>query len=107
MVNLWLFLAVAAGGLLAGCLYLLIGGLGVARTLQKRCLALETDIDDLHLKVTREIKRRAANAATEARAEIKTNKDIQEEASRRLLQDPPKPRAVPDAPGLPSMFNRG
>ena len=107
MVNLWSFLAVSAGGAVAGCLYLLIGGAGVARSLSKRMLALETDIDDLSLKLVREVKRRAANAATEARAEQKTNRDIQLEASRRLMEAPAKPKLVPDAPGFPSMFNRG
>lgn len=107
MVNVWLFVAVSAGGAVAGCLFLLLGGVGVARQLQKRCLALETDIDDLSLKLVREVKRRAANAATEARAEQKTNRDIQLDASRRLIENSGTPKDVPLPTGLPTMFNRG
>jgi len=106
MVNLWLFVAVSAGGAVAGCLYLLLGGAGVARALKKRCMQLEIDVDDLRDQIAREVKRRAAWAAGQAREEKKSFKDMQIEAERRLAEAPKTP-SVPTPPGFPTMFNRG
>ncbi len=101
----WIFVAGFAG-LLAGCVFVLVGGLGVTRRLSKRMDGLESDLDHVDMKVSRETKRRAGLAAADARSEAKSDKEIQKEAALRLAAESNTPK-IPVASGFPSIFNRG
>ncbi len=106
MLSAMIFGGSVLGGVVAGCAYLLIGGLGVARTLARRCSELEQSVDSLEGRLTREVKRRAAMAATESKADAKSVRELADEATRRLAANGP---TTPDMPphGLPSMFRNG
>lgn len=111
MLSAWIILATGIGGALAGWVFVLIGGTGVARELRRRIAQLETDIDAVDMKVMREIKRRASLVASEARAEDRSMKDLEREAARKLAEAAPAAAALANARpignGLPSMFRRG
>ncbi len=101
-----IFATAALGGVVAGAAIHLIGGVGVVRQLRNRMQGLESDIDLLEQRLTREIKRRAGLQAAETRSEEKGLKALQHEAAVRLAQPANKP-ATPEVPGFPTMFNRG
>lgn len=61
-----LVVSVLSGTLTAG-LILLVGGAGVLRQLHRRLLLVEERIEDTDERITKEVKRRAANKALEAR----------------------------------------
>ena len=101
-----IFVGCVVGGAVAGAGYLLIGGAGVARVLSRRVAALESDIEQLRSSLTREIKRRAALAATEHRADERNEKALQQEAARRLQSVPAHDPELVQR-GFPSMFGGG
>ena len=82
-------LSVGAGGLLAGALYVVVGGLGVARTLRRRIEALEGETAAISERLTRDQKRRAG----QARQDVASMADLQREAAQRLAEVPQRPSA--------------
>ena len=106
MFPLWETLLAALLGTVAGYACAILGGVGVSRRLKKRMDNLEIDIDSIHMKVSRETKRRAGLAAAESRAEERTDKQLQKEAAERLAKEG-TPAKVPLVGAFPSMFNRG
>ena len=102
MDALWLFLAIAGGGTLAGAAYVVIGGAGVHRALKHRLDAAETEIESVRLMLVREIKRRASDRAAEVRAEALTDKQLKAEAEKRLAQS----QGAEDAPVVPGFTGK-
>jgi len=106
MQSLWfpigIFVSLFLGGAVAGVVYLFIGGTGVTRLQAKRISALESDIDLVAERLTREIKRRSGLIAAEAKADDRSVKQVQRDAERRLAEETTKKAPVP---GFPSMFN--
>ncbi len=105
MFPYWEILLASALSLIAGYACALLGVAGVTRRIMKRMDQLETDIDHVDMKVSRETKRRAGIASAESRADERTDKQLQKEASEILAKDNAK--KVPVAGGFPTMFNRG
>lgn len=101
LLSAMIIVACGLGGAVAGAAYLFIGGTGVARMLSNRITALEQQADSIDGRLSREVKRRAAQAATDSKHEAKSMKELADEAQLRLAIDNP-----PTAPveGFPSMF---
>lgn len=76
MPDIWTLLAYQLVAILSGVatagLSLVLGGLGGQFALARRLAVLEDRADDLDVKITREVKRRAADAATAARSNAKS-----------------------------------
>jgi len=70
-MEVWLIVAIpvvsALTGVLTAGLVMVIGGAGVLRALHRRLLSVEDRIEDTDTRITREVKRRAADKAVEAK----------------------------------------
>lgn len=95
MPDFWSLLAIQAVAILSGvvtaCLVLAIGGLGGIRALSRRLILAEERVEDTDQRITREVKRRAADAAVEAR------KASPKEQAEKFLAENPAPAARPGA----------
>lgn len=70
-MEIWQIVAIpvvsALTGLITTGVVMALGGLGVVQSLTRRLLLVEERIEDTDTRITREVKRRAADAALEAR----------------------------------------
>jgi len=106
MVPIWMVALSGVLGLVAGAALMYIGGMGGMRRVALRCDSLEGDMAALSERITREQKRRAGVAASDARADIRTDKELAREATERLAKENADGRQG-KLPGFPSVFNRG
>ena len=95
MPSFWYLLAIQAIAILSGvvtaCLVLAIGGVGGIRALTRRLILAEERIEDTDARITKEVKRRAADAALGARKGTP-----KEQAEEFLAKNPPaQPAARP------------
>lgn len=99
METIWISLAVLVVSVLSGALtagvVMAIGGMGVLRAMHRRLVLAEERIEDTDDRISREVKRRAADKGVEAR---KTSAKAQAE---EYLRDKPTP-----ALGKPSVVER-
>ncbi len=106
MYSIWPIALAAFLGLSAGYGIAILGGVGVARKLRMRMTEIEGDYESLSERLTREQKRRAGVAASEARATDRTDKELQKEAQEHLAKE--NAGQIPLIKGgFPSVFNRG
>lgn len=98
-MDTWLYLAIPAisalTGLITAGVVMAVGGVGVLRALHRRLILVEERIEDTDTRITREVKRRAADAAVEAR-----KADPKEQAIEHLARNPAR------ASGKPSIVGR-
>ncbi len=106
MVPIWMLALSGVLGLVAGAALMHIGGMGASRRVALRCDSIEGDMAALSERITREQKRRAGVAAAEARDDVRTDKELQREATKRLATEGAA-SALPKVGGFPSVFNRG
>jgi len=103
MLDAWLVGASGAaafvGGLAGGVLTLVIGGLGVARQLQKSVDHQQSTIEAVADSLTREIKKRAGIAGAEARGRGQSDAETRAAAEAYLL-DHPQPSRTTQRPSV-------
>ena len=70
-MDLWIVITIplvsALTGLITTGVVMAVGGLGVLRSLNRRLLLVEERIEDTDTRITKEVKRRASDAAVEAK----------------------------------------
>lgn len=93
-MEVWQIIAIpvvsALSGLITTGIVMTVGGMGVISAFQRRLLLLEERIEDTDTRITREVKRRAADAAVEAK------KGSARDLAESYLQNPPAaPRGRP------------
>lgn len=85
--NFGIFLATGVGGIIAGAVVYLLGGLAVDRRINRRLTAVEDEVDHLEGRLSQEVKRRASQMGNEARNEKRSLRD-QAEQYLAHKQDP-------------------
>lgn len=70
-MDVWMLIAIpvvsALTGLITTGVVMALGGMGVMQSLHRRLILVEERIEDTDTRITREVKRRAAGAAVEAK----------------------------------------
>ena len=93
MPDIWYFLALQLVAVLSGAataaVILLIGGMGGVSALARRMNLLSQKVDDTDERITKEVKRRAADLGVEARAAGRGS--AVKQAEEHLANNPPAP----------------
>ena len=95
-----------AGGLIAGVVILLLGGLGVSKQHTRALKVINDDLDAIDARITRDQNRRKADASVAARIEKKSAQELRDEAAAMLAAKPAAP-SVPIVPGFGGTFRHG
>ena len=79
MIDIWTFLAfqvlAVVSGVATGGLILLVGGMGGLSALARRQVVAEQRIEDVDVRITSEVKKRAGETAQKARAKSRSAQD--------------------------------
>lgn len=93
MDTAWLLAGCLSGGLLAGLVALVVGGIGGAFQLRRSLNSLAEVVEELHLRVEREVKRRASDLGVKARHSEATVEDRVAQLLESRPPDTPPSRA--------------